>query len=184
MEGVLFKVQPAPESWARVLELAERVGLPVDPVARNTFRFGRVNRGLAPEEVFYTGGRLYIEVSADPFHTLLHEVCHFIVAVNRGRAGLVNYGSGNLAPNGTDEDEGATSDAQVVWALVHAGPEVAKDVASHLNYGAVDGTVAETLASGASEWSQFGQPVRVLVRHRRALERAWGQTEWYRQGHR
>lgn len=154
----------APASWGTAMRLAEEVGLRVVPVES----VNGVDTGESPGGMFYTRGVVYVDLDMDPVRSVLHEVCHYVVAKNRRKAHRVNYAA-------DVDEEVLTCDAQIVWALVHLGAKEAADIAGFMSYSTANHvTLDSTLEDGMREWARFGRPVEVTPAHRWALALAWG----------
>lgn len=139
----------APETWSALLALAERVGLRVVPVHAGTLY--QVEIGDSPGDSVYYPSKgslpdtLYIDKAACVEETLLHEICHYVVARRSGREDQFNYAS-------DIDDEILACDAQIAYVFVHFGETRAREIASFLQYNTSDESIENTLTAGNGVW--------------------------------
>ena len=154
---LMYLDTPLPEGWQRYTDLADKLGCRIHAVTG--MNYGEIDIGTSPGDSWAYQGDLFIKKGEDPDCTVLHEVCHWMVAKQQGLQNEVNFGSSDL--DDRIDDEFITCDAQIAWILVHRTPQIAWQVAQWLQYDTSDDTIRSTIESGCQQWASYGMPLEV-----------------------
>jgi len=142
---------PPPDGWDSYINWAAQLGLRIVPVSS----VSGVDLGWSPGDVWAFEGTVWVETRVDILATLLHEISHWVVALHKEDGSHLEVNYGNDTPTSTDE-EVESCNAQIVWALIHKGPEEADGIATWLQFDSSCTIIREDLHEGLRAWNKRG----------------------------